>query len=259
MLVARMANRWRFTTTADLVRWAEDEYLSEVVIAEVTPKPGKRSPTTVTFTWWLHAGLARIPYKVEATGVTEWSLDGKRDEELAIGWFTLDGPGVAFAMQVPGTLTLRCEKLTATRGRKLKAAFERRPLADYTYFHTHGERTVTRADTLAALGIAGATIKKQARYADDVMVGDRRIIEISIYEEPQGHHFNIIRRDATDEEWARAIELPKHLGPSRVGAAWNFEGSDRQWLQAVIRPAPARAQPSPSRAAGRGARRTPSC
>jgi hypothetical protein len=258
MLVTRMANRWRFTTTADLVRWAEDEYLSELTLADVMPKPGKKAPPKVSFTWWLHAGSTRVPYKLEATGVSEWSLDGKRDEELAIGWFLVDGPGVAFAMQVPGTLTLRCEKVTATRGRKVKAAFERRPLADYTYFHTYGDRTVSQADVLAALGIVGGKIKKHARYGCEVTVGDRRAIEISVYEEPKGHHFNVIRRDATDDEWARAIELPKHLGPSRVAAAWEFEGSDRQWLQTVIRPASARAQPSPSRAAGRGARRTPS-
>jgi hypothetical protein len=228
---------WTFDTTSAFVAWMQDEYLSEIVLDALAPAPGTKA-VTVSFTWWLHGtgGPSRVPYKVTARGVTRWTLKGELDTTTAIGMEAGRGSGIRIVMSVPGALTLHCASVSIQRGAKQKLRrMKVRPLADYRAFHAHGPGRPTQAAILKGLGApAGATIDRTAKFLERVMVGGA--VWIDLYdartERARNDHYvyNVVRGTATDDEWRRAAELPKHIAATRVESAWEFEGTPAEWI-----------------------------
>src|SRR5690349_9599857 len=102
-----------FTKADALVDWMHDEYLSELLLRKLSPKPRSRPPKggTITMEW----GLA-IPdqnrklkaYLVRAEGVTVWTLEGEWDPhgELEVRSIVDRDGGLAIEMGAPGTFKL---------------------------------------------------------------------------------------------------------------------------------------------------------
>lgn len=232
-----------FTTNAQFLRYAEDEYLSEFMLRAMTPKPSKATPTSVTFEWGLVVGEQKMQmYSLEATGVTEWSLAGDWDKHAVV---ELDLPeaakGLSLVMKVPGTLRLSCARLSVTKG-AIKS-YSLPPAIDPTRFLVWGDREVTWNQLREWLAIPD----EQKLYDQtgsrltpiDPATWDTTIV--GPYDRPtrvqdspkdigtpwiyvmwmlsigrKGHYFSIHRGTCSDEAWARIVRLPERLGPGNV-------------------------------------------
>jgi hypothetical protein len=238
--------RWTFDSTSALVDWMEDEYLSEVVLDDVSPTPGKPA-RTVRFTWWLYGtgGPSRVPYQVEARDVTRWTLVGAR-EGHAIGFSPpakrSRGSGVRIEMTVPGKLTLECRELAIVRGKKQRLPRPKKHFTTYSYFHVYGRGAPSAKQILSALG-APPGARAAGRGGDrQIMVRDKNWVEIYDFgaESPGDYHWNVVRGAATDDEWHRALEMPFHVRAREVHSAWEFVGPPDEWLVAIGAPPRAR-------------------
>ncbi len=252
MPAKRRPSRWSFDTTADLVAWMESEYLSELTLEALDPEPGGgAAPTSVRFTWLLHGtGEGRIvPYEVTADEVQTWTLEGTRDDK-AVSVVAGEGPGVHLVLEVPGRLTLRCGRLTVSRRPARKKPVKVRPHTDYMYFGVTSERPASFADVLEALGApegaelvtprpvdANAPIETGKPFPIEVRVGGAAWVTMfnMTAAGSTGFQLSISRKGATDGEWRRAQELPRLLGPTFVGSAWEFEGTDAEWTAMLAR------------------------
>lgn len=231
------------TSNAQLLRYAEDEYLSEFMLRAVEPKPARATPKRVTFEWGLVVGERKMQlYSLEATGVTEWSLDGQWDKsavvELAL---PKAGKGLSLAMKVPGTLRLSCAKLSVTKG-AIKS-YSLPPAIDPTRFLVWGDREVTWNQLREWLAIPdghklydqtgkrlkpidpatwGATIVGPYDVPTRVQDSPKDIGTPWIYVMwmlsigRKGHYFSVERGTCSDEAWAHIMRLPERLGPGNV-------------------------------------------
>jgi hypothetical protein len=246
-------NKAIFTSTRDLVAFMEDEYLSEITLDDLAPLPSDGTPEEVRFTWWLH-GVGdgkRVPYRVRARGVTTFRLDGTRDGRAISVLPPDEAPGVHVVMEVPGRLELACAAVEIARGRA-EGAPVRRAFTDYAYFTARGERRVSIADVLEALGVppgarvsfAGAALSDEQRCAlvDAPRLGPMEILvsgapSLSVFwtlaPGATGFSLSVSRGAASGEAWRRAQHLPVLLCATEVRSAWEFSGTTADWARAI--------------------------
>lgn len=252
----KSARQWTFDATRDVVAWLEAEAMNEVTLEDVEPSLSAESrgapPTSVRFTWVLHGtGVGReVPYEVVAEGVQAFALEGDRDEH-AISIVAGEMPGVHLVFEVPGRLTLRCQRLSITRRRARKKAVPERRHTDYAYFVVAGLRGISVADVIDALDappgaelvlqppsvVPTDSIRPRSPAVVEVRVDGRswvKVYNMNARGEP-GYSLSVSRQAATDDEWRRAQDLPTRLGPSRVVSAWEFEGTDAEWAAMLTR------------------------
>jgi hypothetical protein len=228
------------TTNAALLRFAEDEYLSELMLRAMT-RPTARCPKQVTFEWGqvLDEGTFQS-YMATAEGVTRWSIDGAWDKTAVV---ELEFPnrkrGILLAQYVPGRLELACAKLTIERGKTKRYTL---PAAiDPTDYLVWGPRTVTWTQLRSWLEVpAELSLYKQAPRGNvlidpntygRVLVAPqfgRVRIQRTARSQPWialswdlsignvGHYFSVQRGTCDEAAWARALRLPQYLGPSTI-------------------------------------------
>lgn len=234
------------STTEEVVAWMEREYLSELTLGDLEPSPGPRPPQSIRFTWWLHAGGARTPYRLEARGVDRWSLEGELDEQ-AISIAPLSGgtTPIALEMVAGGRLTLACRTLRVARGRPVREARAARPFTDYAYFTLDGVGEPSPGALARGLSDApGVTLRARGEPVTgalveggmDVALGSRVVAAVFFARRRDGGWLSIARKDASDDEWHRCQALPHHLAAARVRSAWEFDGDSAQWLALVSPP-----------------------
>lgn len=252
MPAKRRTNRWTFDTTRDLVAWMQSEYLSELTLEDLDPVPaGGPVPATVRFKWLLHGtGAGKVvPYEVVAEEVQAWTLEGARDNQ-AVSIVAGEGPGVHLVLEVPGVLTLRCGRLSVARRPARKKPVPARPHTAYTYYVVSIEREHSVADVLAALGapegaelvspgpiVASDPIRHRAPSFFELRAGGCTWLKVFNITPAgaAGFSLSVAREGATDQQWRRAQELPRLLGPAQVQSAWEFFGTDAEWSAMLAR------------------------
>lgn len=244
----------KLTTTEQFFAWMEDDGIHEIVLDDFEPPVRGATPKEVAFTWWSHDPGARTRYRLRARAVSVWRQTGKTTAnaiEVARG----TGAGVHLVMKAPGRLELRAGSIEVTRGKRERLAAVKRPLSDYGSFHCEIPKRRGAKLAIAAVIAALAPPKgvRAAWYGDvaltkrdlamtlfepelpQVFLSARGKPWVTIYADsrPNGDlELHVVRekKGATDTEWRSAVELPKRLGPSRVLSAWEFEGTDAEWV-----------------------------
>jgi hypothetical protein len=232
--------RLDLSSAAELAAWMEREYLSEITLDELEPSPGTATDR-VRFEWTLHAGGPRTPYRIEARGVTRWSIAGERDAH-AIGILPprTVNDAIELVMEVPGRLTLVCTGLTITRGRRRKNERAPRPFTDYAYFTAIGLGALDAEPLRRALS---DEITAELASIDALRTGGPLALRIgtrvicTLHWAPTREHgwLSVARRDASDAEWHRCQALPSHLPAERIGSAWELDATPDEWLRIVGR------------------------
>jgi hypothetical protein len=252
--MADMVRPLVFTTTADLVAWMQDDGINDVVLHKLVPEPNGDVvvPDVVSFSWRVYdPGLVR-PHKVVASGVTAWSLSSTRDQKTAIGFSMGNGDGVSLVMHVPGPLVLQCRSLAVTVGRVQKPRRRPHAASDYKSFVIIRPGTVPMAAVLSGLA---APSSAQVIYEGKVLDAAALAVPFVRHQHTSVHiqvdgtlwvellfmppimpgecRITVIRRTINDGDWRHAVELARHIGPCRVEASWDFDGSDVDWVAEI--------------------------
>jgi hypothetical protein len=249
---SKARGRWSFSSTRELVAWMQDEYLSEIVLEILSPRPtsGECQPLSeVSFTWWLHGGGRRVPYRVVARDVRVWSFEGQLgDGAISIPPPEDDASSMRLVMEVPpGRLVLECESVAITRGRA-ERTLQKRPFIDYTYFSVSGADDLSPVQLLEVLGApSGArvvtggsaellTLPAVGRVEVQVDHVDWVVVFRAVHRGEPGYWMSVSRASASDDDWHRAQALPRHVRCTRVGSAWEFDGTPSEWLELIDPP-----------------------
>ncbi len=228
---------------AELIAFAEDEYLSEVMLPALT-KPSKKVPKSVTFEWGLVIpgdGAAKFQsYMVTATGVTKWSLDGAWSKTHVIEMdFAPTKKRIAMTQTIPGVLALECASLSIERGGLKRYTLPPRILADR--FLVFGAREVTWTELRQWLAVPDELDMYDQTSVDTLIdhAKDDEVIKSPCFglhkfqtaagvEAPwisvammlaittKGHYFSVHRGTCDDAAWEHAKQLPAQLGPCEV-------------------------------------------
>lgn len=255
-------------SNTDLLAFAEDEYLSELLLRRYDRPKKKGTPERVAFEWGLVVGERRLQsYLVEATGVTRWSLDGAWSNAHVV---ELELPevvsGVRLVQMVPGRLDLACAELTIEKGRTKSFTLPAR--IDPTQFLVWGPRTVTWRELREWLDVPGGLGIFEQRAGGHLRVEDestpvpapcfgRFRFQQRAEDEPwlavtwslavaqTGHYLTIERGTCDDAAWERATQLPSALGDCEV-LSGTVRCTGKEWVEtwapvAITRPSvPAR-------------------
>jgi len=248
-MTARATTGIRLQSTEELVAWMFDEYLSELVLLRVKPKPRKRRgkpPSEVVFEW----GLEDLEYEGErdkyfawrltAEGVTHYTLAGELDleEELTVAEHSSEAP-IGFTMNVGGQLTVGCEALLVEELKpKYRKARPRPWPHDFDLRSTKKDLTVgdlvaafnlPEADEVSVKGVrdgraatASESLVSLARQIQAYMVSKpkRELVVFTVEDSSNSVRLGIQRRDgATDEEWHRVWQVPTKL--PQVTETWS--------------------------------------
>lgn len=248
-----------FNRAADLVGWLHDEYLSELLLRKISPKPGRRLPRAgvVSLEWGLVIGETKLQiYRARADGVTTWALDGAWDKAAACELHEIeDRPaGLSLVQRAPGTLSLVCERITVERGPERRLTLPPRP--DSSSLLVWGDLEVSWSDLLAWIAPPpdlrlfiqrpGRNLLLDPERASEPIrsptLGMFRLQRDADAEEPWlwicwalaitrvGHYFSLIRGTLDDPSWARMQRLPAHLGPCTVRSG-TIRVTGEEWLE----------------------------
>lgn len=259
-----------FTKASEVLAWIEDEYLSELVLRKVSPRPGassaKKLPKdrVVSLEWGLVTGEPMLTtYPVRAEGVSSWTIDGawEKNHELQILAVEDRKAGLTLTLAAPGTLTLVCERLSIERGPQRR--WSPPPRIDPDRFLVWGEREVTWDELLGWLEPPpGLELYEQRhREAHRLLTPEERAAVVrapcfdvfrlqanATDEVPAlfvswklavtrvGHYFNVTRGTADDLLWARAQQLPAQLGPTSI-ISGTVRTTGEEWLGRWLMPA----------------------
>lgn len=152
---ARTSEGWTCTRRSPcegLRAWLEEEYLSEVLLRAMKPKPSKRAPQggTVELEWGLVVGERRLQsYQLRAQGVSRWTLEGAWEKNALVELEVPPGEGLVLVQNVPGRLVLAAQRLEIARGPERRWTPPPRPSP--TEFLVWGEREVSLEELLCWL------------------------------------------------------------------------------------------------------------
>lgn len=245
------------TSTAALVAWMHDLYLSELVLLSCKPAPKasgprRRAPAKVTLELGLpdhaYAG-ARDRFEVftlVATGVTRWELEGDHalddDAELTFeSSHGVDAP-VTTRVRAEGVALLACASVEAGRGGERFRKAKPRPWR-HGFTMWSDDVALTVAALLEVAAVPGAvlssydepplradaawplaSLEKRTPRAFSIRDGAhdraREIASVApVFRHEPGWTLGIQRSDgATDDEWDRLWRFPVALSASRVSS-----------------------------------------
>ncbi len=248
-------------STAELIAWMHGEYLSELLLRALKPKPrGRQPPSEVCFEWGLVVPdtTKLTMYGARATGVSRWSLDGEWDKNEVIS-FVPDASGVApivLHQDLPGRLALECVTLDVERLPDKRWRPPRRARADQ--FLVWGRRPTSWRELLSWIAppdgvrlferLPGG--KRTRALAPDELIpiitspffGVFRLQRTAEDETPWlwlswslaittvGHHVAIQRGTLADADWDRVRALPGHLGDCQV-ISGTVRCSGAEWVE----------------------------
>jgi hypothetical protein len=250
-----------FTRGKDLLEWAEEEYLSELLLRAMKPKPGPRPPKggTVEWEWGLVVGDAKLQtYTAKASGVTTWSLEGDWDKngECELVEIGDASAGIRLVQKAPGTLSLECKRIAIARGPERR--YTPPAKIDPTTLLVWGPREVTWTELLKwiapprgvllfeqnAKGNVRVEAAKQRKAIEPPYIDTFRLQRNASDEDPwlwvewmltvskTGHYFSVTRGTLDDRSWARVQRLPEHLGPCTV-LSGGVQVPGKAWLEKI--------------------------
>jgi hypothetical protein len=239
-----------FTGMPQLVDWMQTEYLTELRVRAMKPKPGKKLPKgEVTLEWGERSGDDAIQlYLLRASKVTRWLLDGAWDKSQPLDWVVnppTDAP-IALHMKVPGLLVLECGQLTIEEGRLARYRDPTPPAPDPRCFVVSGPQEVTWREMLGWLEPPDGVrlFEQMSGGKGNVLLSEEKIeavvkapcfemyrlqrsaedrdpwlwIHWSLCMTVVGHYL-VLRRGALDSvAWGRVLELPRRLGACTVSS-----------------------------------------
>lgn len=245
---------------APLIDWMQNEYLTQLLVRRMRPKPGRKLPRgEVTIEWGERSNDSLQLYRLRAEKVTRWSLEGEWNENEPVEWVVdppTDAP-IALHMKVPGLLVLECGQLTVEPGKVVRYRDPTPVAPDPTTFLVWGPRELTWNAVLGWIEPpAGVRLYEQmpgdkgnrllsdeelAALIKAPCTGMYRLQAGADAERPWlwvqwglcitvvGHYLSLQRGALDGAAWARALRLPRHLDPCTV-----FSGTVRcdaeEWL-----------------------------
>jgi len=248
-------------TAESLLSFLEEEYLSEVMLRNMRPRPGPTLPPggRVDFEWGLQIAEQRLAiYRVRAEGVTHWSLDGSWDRNSVVEFESItsavDADGITLVQRVPGRLELTCAAVSVERGPT--RSFRLPAVPSPTEMLVWGEREVAWSDLLTWLDAPASIRVFERDHVNSAMSPVSQLTDpikapcfgmyhlqrspadqapwVSIHWmlafPGAGHYFTLTRGSADDQAWDRMRRLPEKLGECNVLSGTVRAGS-AEWIR----------------------------
>lgn len=237
-------------TTAALVAWMEELYLSEFVLLAARPAPRSPAPKRPPAGLTIELGLpdheyegARDRFRVfelAASSVLRWELEGKLDKEAELTVEAapeVDAP-IALRLRAGGTALLACGAIEAAEGEAILRKARPRPWQhDFTIWTKHETATVADLLRLAQAGPSAAlcsfdepplradptwtlaSLRDRSARAFRLIDGARELASFSpIFRHEPGLTLGVQRHDADDEQWERLWRLPSGMPAEEVSS-----------------------------------------
>jgi len=238
----------------------QEEYLSELLLRSLKPKPRPRPPRSdVVFEW----GLAGVEesflqiYTVRASGVARWTLDGAWDKHAPVSFVEAVGTDapIAIHQQIPGLLALECARVDVEAGPRRR--YRPPPRPNPGEFLVRGSAEVCLAELLQWMGApSGLRIYEQlpgaqgnrevgaAELAAPIKAPHHRTyrVQATAHDEPPwvwmrwmlavttaGHYVAFTRGTAGDDAWSVVRRIPEKLGECTVDSG-TLRCSGPEWL-----------------------------
>lgn len=234
-------------TTAELVAWMEDLYLSELVLLSAKPAPKKRVPDEVVVVLGMpdldHEGARDrfLAFELVATAVERWEADGRldTDHELTLTLADDAAAPIAVRFHAGATALLACGQVVAEEREPVLRRARPRPW-QHQFTMWSDDTTTTGADLLALLQLGPevrlescdepplrgelewplASLHRRTPRAWRIMAGERMLLVTAFQFRGSDPGFTLCvqREEADDALWDRVWALPGSLGVQQVSS-----------------------------------------